>query len=385
MIKRRRSVKGANRKPSVSVIGTKGYPFVYSGYETFIRELTRRLKGKYDFHIYCHRSLFKEKPEYRDGLYLHYVPALETKWLTHVSHDFLSLVHALYKNFDLYFFVNVCNGPLGYLTRMFRKPTVINTDGMEWERPQIKGIGASFYHWSAGQAVRTFDTLVSDSQAIADAYKKEWNAETEVIAYGADIFYGRSPELIERYGLKPDEYYFVIGRLIPSNNADLIIKEFQNSRSSKKLVITGDLLFQDTYATKLKEAASDKTAFTGFVRDTRVLRELYANAFCYVHGHECGGTNPTLLQALGCGCCVMALDTLFSREVLNGQEYGMFFNKQPGSLAALFDYAENNVQVVDDYRKKSRNRIENVYNWDKIAAQYEEIFDRMLKEKGPAV
>ncbi len=124
------------RKPTIAIIGSKGYPFVYSGYETFIKELAPRLANKYEVHIYCHRSLFQCRRKIIDGIHLHYLPAIETKWFTHPTHGLLCTIHAIAMRYDLYFYVNSCNGPFGHILKAFKKDCVINTDGLEWLRPQ---------------------------------------------------------------------------------------------------------------------------------------------------------------------------------------------------------------------------------------------------------
>jgi glycosyltransferase involved in cell wall biosynthesis len=170
------------------------------------------------------------------------------------------------------------------------------------------------------------------------------------------------------------EYYLIVGRLIPDNNASLIVQGFRQSGTKRKLVIVGDVPYKDAYADALKQIKDQRIVFTGYVRDADMLRELYCNSYAYIHGHEFGGTNPTLLKALACGCCVLALDTLFNREVLDHEKYGIFFQKDPKEIARLIDRVDNDALLIDSFRSKARKRITERYTWERITDQYEKLF-----------
>ena len=215
------------RKPSIGIIGTKGYPYVYSGYETFITELSDLLKDKFEIHIYCQRSLFKTRQSKHNGIYLHYIPAVQNKYLAHISHGFLCTIHALFKKFDIVFYLNVCYGPFGYIFKLFHRHALINTDGLEWLRPEVKKIGSKFYYWAAYHATRSFNVIISDSEAIADVYKKAFNVHSTVIAYGTNIHYSSDTQKLDNFNLQKNQYYLVVGRLFPSNNIAYIVNTFK--------------------------------------------------------------------------------------------------------------------------------------------------------------
>ncbi|RMF57024.1 MAG: glycosyltransferase, partial [Calditrichaeota bacterium] len=197
-------------------------------------------------------------------------------------------------------------------------------------------------------------------------------------AYGANIRYSQNKDFIYRWGLKEREYYLIVGRLIPDNNADLIVKEFIQSNSNKKLVIVGDVPYRDEYAQRIKQINDDRLIFTGYVTDQNVLAELYHNCFAYFHGHEFGGTNPTLLKALAYGSAILALDTRFSREVLANGEYGLFFSKKEGDLTRLIHEVETKESILHEFRQKSHKRILENYTWEKITEQYIKLFNSMV-------
>ena len=255
-------------------------------------------------------------------------------------------------------------------------------DGLEWLRPKWKGPGAKYFYTAAKCATKLFDVIINDSLEMQRIYREEFKCDSTVIAYGANIRRSKNPELIEKWHLKKDGYYLIVGRLIPDNNADIIAREFCESSTAKKLVIVGDVPYKDDFAQKIKRMKDPRLVFTGYVTDQDELAELYHNCFAYFHGHEFGGTNPTLLKALAYGCAILALDTAFSREVLKNEAHGLFFTKKPGDIKHLIKKIEDNPRLVEDFRDKSRERIIENYTWEKITDQYIELFESMsLKKK----
>lgn len=363
----------------IAIVGSRGYPYVYSGYETFVKELVERLApNEYDITVYCHKNLFKEFPKNVNGVNLVYIPTIEKKSLSQLVHSIQSIIHACFKDFDIILVVNSANGPFGIITRLFGKRTAINVDGLEWLRPKWKGLGAKYFYWASKMATKLYDVIITDSDEMQKVYEKEFNAKSTVIAYGANIRSSHQPDLINKWGLVQSEYYLIVGRLIPDNNADIILSEFLNSSSSKKLVIVGDVPYKDAYSQSLKGLDDPRVLFTGYVNDQDVLAELYHNCFAYFHGHEFGGTNPTMLKALAYGCAICALDTVFNREMLSGGTYGLFFTKKTGDLATLINFAETHHNVLDGLRNISRQRISDNYTWDKIVNQYILLFKNMM-------
>lgn len=363
----------------VSIIGSRGYPYVYSGYETFVKELVERLvEQNIAVTVYCHKNLFSEQPKQVNGVKLIYIPTIETKSLSQLIHSFQSMLHACFSNSDIILVVNSANGPFGLISRALGKKTAINVDGLEWLRPKWKGLGAKYFYWGSKLATKFYDVIINDSEAMKDFYLKEFGKDSTVIAYGANLRESKNPDLIKEWGLNEKDYYLIVGRLIPDNNADLIVKEFIQSNTRKKLVIVGDVPYKDSYAEKIKRTKDPRIIFTGYVKNQDVLAELYHNSYAYFHGHEYGGTNPTMLKALAYGCAILALDTVFTREMLNNGEYGYFFTKEKESLKDLINSVDKNQEAINVLSKKSRNRIINNYTWEKITDQYIRLFNSML-------
>ena len=371
-----------NNQLKISIIGVKGYPYVYGGYETFIKEISERLiKKNCDVTIYCHKSLFVNKPKKIKGINLVYVPSIETKILSQPIHSFFSIIHACFSECDIILVVNSSNGPFGFLTRIFKKTTVINVDGMEWLRPKWKGLGAIYFKWASKMATIFFDQIVNDSDQMREIYLELFKKNSKVIAYGANIRKSIKPDLIKTWGLNAREYYLVVGRLIPDNNADLIINGFLSTKSKKKLVIVGDVTYKDKYANNLKSIDDERLVFTGYVNNQEVLAELYHNCYVYIHGHQYGGTNPTMIKALAYQTAILALETSFNKEMLQNERFGLFFKKQVKSVGEMINYCENKISLINELRLNSVNGITKKYDWDFITEDYLEVF-RNLFQKG---
>ena len=369
------------KKINVSIIGTRGYPYVYSGYETFVKELSERLVLKNcNVKVYCHKGLFDKRPKESKGIKLVYIPTIETKILSQPIHSFLSIIHACFSNTDVLLVVNSANGPFGLLTKLFKVPTAINVDGLEWLRPKWKGLGSSYFKCASKMATLFYDQIINDSDEMRKVYLDLFKRDSKVIAYGADIRKSKNPDLINAWDIKQREYYLVVARLIPDNNANLIINGFLKSNSTKKLVIVGDVPYKDSYASDLKNIMDERLVFTGYVKDQDILAELYHNCYVYVHGHEFGGTNPTMIKAMAYGSAILALDTVFNQEMLQKGKFGIFFKKEPFSITNQIDYCEKEKLQIDKLRQESVNGITKKYNWDFVTSQYLEVFKSLVSQ-----
>jgi glycosyltransferase involved in cell wall biosynthesis len=360
----------------VAIIGSRGYPYVYSGYETFVKQLSERLvKKNISVTVYCHKSLFKEKPNRVNGVNLKYIPAIETKSLSQLSHSFLSILNACFSDFDIIFVVNAANGPFGIITKLLNKKTVINVDGLEWLRPKWKGIGAMYYKFAARMATLFYDQIINDAEEMRKIYLELFNKYSIVIAYGPKKNIEKKSKIFEKIKVKKLDYFLIVGRLIPDNNWDILVDGFKLSNSNKKLVIVGDNPFKNKFQEDLtNENLNKKIIFTGLIDDQAELCDLFKNAYAYLHGHEYGGTNPTLIEALSFGNAVIALDTVFNREVLQEGKFGLFFKKNKDSVRELILHADSNEKEILELKSKSKQALEKKYEWDYIIDQYIEVF-----------
>jgi len=364
----------------VAILGSRGYPYVYSGYETLVRHLAEGLVARgVKVTVYCHKNLFEERPRLVNGVNLIYQPTIEKKSLSQLVHTAFSMWHACRSDANVIFVVNSANGPFGLLARLFGKPTAINVDGLEWLRPKWKGLGARYFKWSSRVATKWYDQIITDAEEMRKVYLQLFDKESTVIAYGAEIKKSKKPELIEQWGLKSGEFYLIVGRLIPDNNADLIVDGFVASKTKRKLVVVGDVPYKDEYADRIKGTQDERLVFTGYVKDQEALAELYHHAYGYFHGHEFGGTNPTMIKAMAYGSAILALDTVFNREMLNEGDFGVFFKKDITMIKALIDQMDGDADQMKKMKQTSSLGVSSKYSWPHIVSQYQEVFEGLVK------
>jgi len=355
----------------LAIIGSRGYPYVYSGYETLVKALVERLPAKgVEITVYCHAHLFPQKPAMVNGVRLVYIPTLPFKSLAQPIHSFFAFWHMVFTKVDVALVLNVSNGPFGIITRLFGKPTMMNVDGLEWLRPKWKGFGGRYFKWAAKMATRFIDLLITDADAMQAIYLKEFGAKSVVITYGAETSAGADLSYLTDWNLVERNYYLIVGRMIPDNNADILIEGFIQSSSTKKLVIVGDVPYQDAYADKIRSYQDPRLVFTGYVRSPEILASLYKYCYAYLHGHEFGGTNPTLLKAMANGCAIAALDTVFSREVLQNEQFGYYFSKSTIDCTRWFNWAESHLIDINAKRAIIHQGITEKYTWETVSDLY---------------
>lgn len=368
------------KKKHIAIIGSRGYPVVYSGFETLVKELAEGLiKEGFNVTVYCHDHFFENKPKIVNGINLVYLTTSKRKNFAQLVHSFKAIFHCCFKRYDLIFSVNSANGVFGLVSRFFFIPAVINVDGMEWKRPKWNFLGKFFFYISSWFSSIFYNRVITDADAMAEIYEKKFLCKSSVIEYGANINVSDSHSLIENFDLQPNSYYIIVGRLIPDNNADIIVKGFIDSNSNKKLVIVGDVPYKDSYADKIKSTKDSRLKFVGYVKDRKLLDQLVKHSYGYFHGHEYGGTNPTLLEALSNNAKILALNTVFTKEVLANGEYGLFFEKNSTSIKQLINQVEECPEVLEKFIGKGIDRIKERYNWKRIISLYSNVFRETMK------
>jgi glycosyltransferase involved in cell wall biosynthesis len=312
-----------------------------------------------------------------------YLPSLEHKAFSTLSHSLLAVTHASLAKNDLVFVVNAANGMFGFIPRLLGKPCVLNVDGMEWLRPKWNKLAKWIFHTSAKLGTKFYHEIVTDADEMHRLYAKEFGIDSEYIAYGANIEASSHPEVLAQYGLTPRGYYLIASRLIPDNNADLIVEAFAKSGSTRQLAIAGGADYkgnavEQAFIEKLKTLGNDRVKFLGHVNSTAHVKELHCNCYAYVHGHQFGGINPSLLKALGFGNAILALNTPFNAEVLDNGKYGVLFNRDVGDLTRKIAALDRDEARAVDFRRRAPDRIRERFTWDQITDQYETLFRSLL-------
>lgn len=362
----------------IAIIGTRGVPAQYGGFETCAEELGQRLvRNGHSVDVFCRSSYFQEKPDRYAGMRLVYLPSLNLKSLDTLSHSFLSLIVASRKPYDIILVFNPGNGLFLWLPKLFGKKTVLNVDGLEWEREKWNKAGRLYHKLAARAATKLADVLVADSLAMQRYYSERFKKETEFIPYGAELESSRDSALLRRYGLGPGDYFLQITRFEPENNPWLSVRALELTKTDKKLVLVGGVKYPSSYSGRIFAARNKGICLTGFIYNRDVLRELRVHCLAYIHGNEAGGTNPALLQAMASGCFVIARDVVFNREVL--EDAGIYFARNPEDLAAKMRWVIENAESLNPFKEKARTIIASRYDWDDVARSYERIFSKLRR------
>ncbi len=364
----------------IAMLGTRGVPARYGGFETAVEEVGRRLADRgHRVVVYC-RTARQEtsRPSRHLGMELVHLPAAHKRSLETLSHSALSVGHLLGHRTDAAFVFNAANAPLLPLLRAARIPVATHVDGLEWKRAKWGPVGQRYYRMAESMAVRWSDALIADAVGIADYYRHEFGAPTALLTYGAPLIEPGTDRLAE-LGLLPGGYHLAVARFEPENHVDVIVEGYARSGATKPLVVVGSAPYSDAYTARVHAAADDRVRFLGGVWDQVQLDQLYANAYTYLHGHSVGGTNPSLLRALGAGVAVLAYDVDFNREVAAGA--GRSF-VSPADVAALVDAAEAEPQRIRSAGRRARELAGN-YDWDDVASGYEKLALALARRELP--
>ncbi|MFT4228690.1 MAG: DUF1972 domain-containing protein [Microbacterium sp.] len=354
----------------VAMIGTRGVPAAYGGFETAVEEVGQRLVERGHYVTVYTRGSERREREYL-GMRVVHLPALRQKQLETLSHTTLSTLHAVTRRApDAAFVFNAANSPLVPLLRARGIPVALHMDGLEWKRSKWGARGKAYYRWAEEFGVRWADALIADAPGIADYYQSEFGVPTELIRYGAPILETAPTDGVRSLGLEPRGYHLVVARFEPENHVLEIIEGYRASAATKPLVVVGSAPYSAEYTQRIHTAAGDdaRIRFLGGVYDQDLLDALYFHAYAYVHGHSVGGTNPSLLRAMGAGTAVIAYDVNFNRETLDGQ--GWFF-ADAEDVRRQFTDLDGDATSVSDLGSAMRQRAATNFRWDDVATAYE--------------
>lgn len=354
----------------IVMLGTRGVPARYGGFETAIEEVGSRLVERgHQVTVYCRQPPGEQVLREHAGMRLVTMPALKRRSLETLSHTALSVLTPSVGGADAALVFNAANAPLLPVIRMRGVPVATHVDGLEWKRAKWGGVGQRYYRTAEQLAVRWSDALIADAQGIADYYRDEFNAPTRLIAYGAPILRDLGSDRLADLGLSTQQYHLVVARFEPENHVLEIVRGYVASGATRPLVVVGSAPYSDAYTAEIRAAADDRVRLLGAVWDQTQLDQLYANALTYLHGHSVGGTNPSLLRAAGVGAHVIAFDVAFNREVLEGR--GAYFS-DPADVATAVEAAEADPQACRLDGLAVQDRISR-YSWDDVAARYERL------------
>jgi glycosyltransferase involved in cell wall biosynthesis len=370
----------------IAMIGFRGIPHTYGGGEEFVLNFAPRLAARgHEVIVYCRSGYFKDKSPSWHGVHRIFLPTVERKALGQFLHSSLAMVDAVRRNADIIYVFTLPSGVHTLLPWALRRHTVVNVDGLEWQRAKWGPVAKLYYHLAREVALRTATVIVNDSEYLRRYYLEHYGRESEFIAYGANLNFSRDSSALKRWGVVPGHYYLIASRLVPENNAAMIIAAYNRLKTDRPLVIAGEANYASPWLDEIKKAAGSGIRLIGHVSDPQEVLELHCNCFAYLHGHSVGGTNPALLKALGCGNCVVAYASPYNVEVLTGKSgirYGEIFNSEE-SLLGILERLEADPYLVEGYRQRARDRIRDSYTWDFITDRYEQVFRDVLAPRRP--
>lgn len=360
----------------IAILGTRGIPASYGGFETFAEHLSTRLVSRgHDVTVYCRAHYVSPRQlEYR-GVKLRVLPTIRHKYFDTVIHAFLSAVHAVPSRFDAALICNAANAPFASILRLTGTPVAINVDGLEHKRKKWNWLGRHYYLLAERLSTIVPNVTVTDAQVIHDYYEARYNAPSIMIAYGSEVERKPDRDLVRRWRVEPNRYILYVSRLEPENNAHLVIDAFKRVRTAYRLLIVGDAPYAHEYIKSLRERArgDKRIIFTGFVfgQDYRALQQ---NAYCYVHATEVGGTHPALLEAMGYGNCVLTLSTPENLEAV--ADAGIPYADE-SDLVEKLQRVLRDGSLVHGFRHRAQLRVQKYYDWERIVDRYEQMFARM--------
>jgi glycosyltransferase involved in cell wall biosynthesis len=384
-----------SRKGSIAIIGSRGIPAAYGGFETLAEQMAPRLSELgWEVTVSCESNNSRDRPATYKGVKLFYFPVIS--WCRVASeplYDVFSMIRASLSCACIYI-LGYGAGLFFFIPKILRKPLVVNVDGFEWGRPKFNRFERWLLLISERAAARFADVVVADSLEVKKYYDSKYRAEVIYIPYGVDV--AQKEKWDERkldrqifcnheFKLQPNEYWLVVARLEPENNIHTIIESFLRSKSTRKLVIVGDSAnksYKKHIADMLNMSHySERVILAGAIYQNNVLNMLRQNCYAYIHGHSVGGTNPALLEAMSMKKVVIAHDNPFNNEVAQGS---VLCFKQADDLAEKISKIEESPALYAHLEQAAYSRVTATYTWPAVIKQYDDLFTNILKRKKQA-
>ena len=360
----------------VAILGTRGVPANYGGFETLAEELGRRLADRgHEVTVYGRRGFIDPSLRTYRGMRLVVLPSIRTKHLETVSHTFLSAMHAAFARYDAVLLCNAANAPFIPILRWTGIPVAINVDGLERKRRKWGAAGRVYYRLCEGLAARLPNRLVTDAGVIQRYYRRFYHQTSEMIAYGGDLEPPKGHKTLDHLGLKPNDYVLYVSRFEPENNPDRVVEAWSRVAGQRRLVMVGGAPYADDLIQRIHKLADDRVVLPGTVYGEG-YRELLFYCRVYVHATEVGGTHPALVEAMGAARPVLYYDTPENREVASGAGVGFGFSGSASLEKALNELLDDGPRLIE-LGEQSRARVAERYRWSSVADAYEEVLQSL--------
>lgn len=359
----------------IGILGTRGIPARYGGFETLAEELSARLAARgHDVTVYTRRRYAAPGAREWRGAKVRVLPTIPTKYLDTVAHGLLSGLDAALARFDAVLVCNAINAASSFLPRLSGKTRVVlNVDGLERNRRKWNALGRFAYGVSEKLSTIVPDAVVSDAVVIRNYYRNRYGFESHFIPYGGDLPMPAGRATLDRLGLEPERYVLYVSRFEPENNADAVVRAYRDVPGDVPLVLVGDAPYAADYIARVKALADPRVKFPGAIYGEG-YRELLSSAAAYVHATEVGGTHPALVEALGYGRVVCYNATPENEEVAGGAALP-FDARRPETLTKLLRQVLDEPEVWSVWKERARERTKEHYRWDDVTDRYEAVLE----------
>ncbi len=371
----------------IAILGTRGIPASYSGFETAVEQLASRLSARgHEVIVYCRPHVVDRNLKQYKGARLVHLRTVQNKYLDTFVHTFLSAIHvARVTKPDVALFFSAGNSPLCLITHGASIPSVINVDGLDSDRRKWPALAKAYLRFAERMAPRWSDAAITDSHAVADIFERRYGERIGVVPYGVEDPGYDGTETLERLGLEPRNYVLFVGRLEPENNPHLLVEAFSRLASRKirgmKLAIVGGAPYADDYVRQVMRSADPRVVFPGYVFG-RGYWELQRHAYIFCAPTEVGGTHPVILEAMAAGNCVLVNDHRPNAETVG--DAGIYFSGRRGvdDLVVQLERLLGDPALVDEYRSRALERARR-YSWESVTDQYEALLTAVCEARGP--
>jgi glycosyltransferase involved in cell wall biosynthesis len=359
----------------IAILGTRGIPANYGGFETFAEELSVRLAARgHDVTVYC-RSGAEPHSTYR-GVRLRNLSTIRHKYFDTIAHTFLSTLHLLAHRVDVALYCNGANAIFTAIPRLFGMPSALNVDGLERKRKKWNRAAKAWYLVSEWLATFLPSEVVTDARAIQDYYRQRYGKRTTFIPYGAETGKVESTAALDELGLEPGRYFLYVSRMEPENHALEVRQAFERVRTDMKLALIGDAPYARDYIREVRDTRDPRIVMPGAIYG-QGYHELDSHCFAYIHATEVGGTHPALIEAMGRGALVLYRDTPENAEAA-GDAGIRFRDDLAEKMEETLAMSEAERETL---RRRARERVARDYCWDAVATAYEVLF-RSMRQKG---
>ncbi len=357
----------------LAIVGTRGIPAHYGGFETFAEEISTRLTARgHQLTVYCRER--HPEPFYRN-VKLVYLPALRHKYFETVFHTWVSTLHlVLIRNQDAVLYCNAANAMFTWLPRVAGMPTALNVDGLERNRKKWNRVARTWYQLSEWLATWMPNVVVTDAQAIQDYYRDRYHKPSQMIPYGAELGPVGTDAVLGQLELERGKYFLYVSRMEPENNGLLVREAFERVETPLKLALIGDAPYAADYITRVRATTDPRIIIPGAIYGAG-YHELGSYCFAYIHATEVGGTHPALIEAMGRGALTLYLDTPENAEVAGGAGLPFTASNLAQVIREVLAMPESDREA---WRQRAMERVRTRYSWDRVTDAYEKLLAGMV-------